>query len=95
MKSVSLIDDVGRDMFALSLLYAVELHLTNVPVMIVWQLVGTPMFVVMLFVLLLIIPWTAAVAVGLPLPNTVEIIVTNIPGMFVEIPLEMLTFLTH
>ena len=56
-----------------------------------WQLVGIPMFVVLLFVSVLILPLTAAVAPVLSPPNTDEIIVTKIPQMFVE----MLTLLAY
>lgn len=90
VKSVSLIADVGTKMFVLSLLNAAEMPVTNVLVMMVWQLVGILMFVVLFVVSVLIIPLTAGVAPALSLWNAVGIIVTNIPQMFVEIPFVML-----
>lgn len=90
VKSVSMIADVGTKMFVLSLLNAAEMPVTNVPVMMVWQLVGILMFVVLFVVSVLIIPLTAGVAPALSLWNAVGIIVTNIPQMFVEIPFVML-----
>lgn len=90
VKSVSMIADVGTKMFVLSLLNAAEMPVTNVLVMMVWQLVGILMFVVLFVVSVLIIPLTAGVAPALSLWNAVGIIVTNIPQMFVEIPFVML-----
>lgn len=90
VKSVSMIADVGTKMFVLSLLNAAEMPVKNVPVMMVWQLVGILMFVVLFVVSVLIIPLTAGVAPALSLWNAVGIIVTNIPQMFVEIPFVML-----
>ena len=77
MKSVSLIADVGTSVFALLLLKAAELPGTNVPMMIVWQPVGIPMFGDWLFVSVLMNPLTAAASPVLSLWNAVEIIVTN------------------
>ena len=88
MKSVSLIADAGTSVFVLSLLNAAELPGANVQVMMVCQLVGIPMFVVLLFVSLLINPLTAAVAPVLSLWNAVEVFVD-------EIPFEMLMLLAY
>ena len=94
-KSVSLIADAGTRVFVLQLLNAAELPGTNVPMMIVWQPVGIPMFGELLFVFVLMNPSTAPASPVWSLWNAVEIIVMNIPQMFVEIPFEMLILVAY
>lgn len=90
MQCLALTADVGTSMLVLSLLNTAERPGTNVPVMIVWQVVGILMFVGFLFVSALIIPLIAADPPVLSLWNAVVMIATNIPQMFLEIPLQML-----
>ena len=61
MKFVALIADVGTSIVVLSLVNAAELPRTNVPLMIVWVLVGILIFVEVLVVSVLMNPLTAAV----------------------------------
>ena len=77
MKSVSLIAGVGTIVFALSLLNAAQPPGTNVPMMMVWQPVGIPMFGEWLFVSVLVNTLTAVASPVLSLWNVVQIIVTN------------------
>ena len=90
MECLALTADVGTSMLVLSLLNTAERPGTNVPVMLVWQVVEILMFVGFLFVPVLIIPLIAADSPVLSPWNAVEIIATNIPQMFVEIPFQML-----